>query len=218
MKKTVLTKILIAVVLTTALSAIAAWSQGEQQPGRGPGGPAGPGRQGGQMMTTCPAMAIALPQPQVIDRMAMQIGLTQDQVAKLKDLRAQNDKKMMTLMKTSADATKAFRLALTEATYDEKKVRDLAIIAEKAEAALIDYRIEGWTKIRAIITADQAKKLMERPMMMRGPGGPGGPLPPGGPYGPPPPGGPEGPPPPEGPDWPPPPDGEGGPPPPPGDY
>ena len=241
MKKTVKITVLIAVVLTTALLAMTAWSQGEQQPGRGgqsgnrgqggQGGPGGIGRQGGA--NSCPAMAIGLPAPAMIGRMIEQLGLTEDKIAKLKEIGTKSETTMPALIKASADATKALRTAITAAIYDEKKVTELAITAEKAEAALITARIEDWTKIRAIVTAEQAQKLLERPMMMRNSGGPGGQggagrqggQGQGGGYGPPP-GGPDGEsgqggPPPGGPGGPgveggpPPPDGEGGPPPPP---
>jgi Spy/CpxP family protein refolding chaperone len=231
MKKTIIIKVLISVVLITALFAIGAWSQYGQQPGRGgrggyrgQGGPGdfrGPGAQGGPGAfrgqdggNTCPALAIMLPPPMAIDRIAVQLGLTQVQVTKLKDIGTQSEITMPALLKNAAEATKALRTAIYAATYDEKKVKELAIAAQKAETAVINARIGNWTKIRAIVTADQAQKLTERPMMRNQgrPGGQAGPPPPGGGYGPPPGG--FGGPPPGGPEGLPPPDGEGGPPPP----
>ncbi|MDO9574612.1 MAG: Spy/CpxP family protein refolding chaperone [Candidatus Contubernalis sp.] len=192
-------------MLTTAL-ALAAWSQGVQR--------IGPGSQGSYRVgniNSCPALAIVLPQPARIDRLTVPLGLTQDQVTKLKELAVKTEKTLAPLQKASVDTTKAFKEALTEASYDEKQVKELAAAAQKAETVLLNARIDNWTKIRAILTADQAEKLVERPRMTGpNPGGPGGPgtPPPGGAYGP----APGGPTPPNGP---PPPDGEGEPPPPP---
>ena len=167
MKKT----LVMAVTLT--LVCAAAWSQGPP----GPGGP-----RGGRPMLS-PAMAVMPPQPGMVGHLAETLGLTEDQTAKIEKITAENGDTVRSLSEKSADASKALHDALLAADFDAQKVKDLAAAAQKAEAAVVSASIDEWIQIRAILTTDQARGLLET-MSMRGPGPgqrPAGPRGPGGP-------------------------------------
>jgi Spy/CpxP family protein refolding chaperone len=172
----------IAVVVAAVLCATAAWSQGPP----GPGGPGGPGGMRGHMMS-CPAMAVAPPPPMMLDRMSNILQLTDDQRTQIMDLIGKSDKTVRPLMQKAGDATKALHMALLAADFNAQTVKDLAAMAERAEADVVGANIDVWAQIRGVLTKDQATGLQEA---LAGPPqgpGPGGPPPPGGPDGPPPP-------------------------------
>ena len=178
--------LLIVVVLAVALSAYAVWGQG------GPGGPQGPGAPGGRQGPGggggrgqgSPAMAVMPPPALLFDNPNNPLQLTDEQKTKLKDIMTQNDTAMPPLMKKLADACQPLRQSLTAATFDPQNVKSLATAAEKAEADVVNARIDVWTKIRGVLTADQITKLQTIMAQPRGPGGRmgpgGGPVPPAG--------------------------------------
>ena len=152
-------------------------------------------------------MVLMPPRAAMVDRIADQLSLTDDQTAKLKKVLTKGDETIQALQTKATEASKAVREALFASTFDAKKVTDLATASQKAEAAIVTASIDEWTQIRAILTKDQVaslKETMQRPGPGMGPGGPGpgdgrpdGPPPGGGdPGGGPPPG--DGPPPPDG--------------------
>ncbi len=157
------TAVLIAVALAALLCTAPVWSQGPPAPG-GFGGMRG--AMGGGM--ACPAIATMPPTARMIDRVADTLQLTQDQATKLKAAMTKCEETTLSLSQKAADATKALRDALLAPTYDAQKVKDLAAAAEKAEAALVSARIDEWTQIRSILTADQVKKLQEAMAVPRG--------------------------------------------------
>lgn len=147
MKKTVL----VAITLLTVFCVVPAWCQGQS----GPGGPGGPG--GG--MISCPAMAIAPPSAAMVDRLAENLSLTEDQTTKLKAVMTKSENTITPLSKKLTEATKALRSALTASTFDADNVKVLAAAAEKAEAAVVSARIDEWIQMRSILTAEQVTKL-----------------------------------------------------------
>lgn len=181
MKRTVV----ITLTLVMLICASAVWCQGPP----GPGGPGGPGGRRGPRGPGMPsAMTAVMPPFGILQHGAQALGLTQDQITKLKDLAQKGDETMPPLMKAVGESCKAFRDALTAPEFDTEAVAKLAATAEKNEAAVVTARIAEWAQIRTILTADQIAKLQE--MMSApppGPGGPGGPPPPGGAPPPPPP-------------------------------
>lgn len=148
----------ITAVLAAMICATTAW--GQTPPPRGPGGPRGMNRP----PVTCPATVVMPPPAGAIDHVAESLGLTEDQTTKLKATLTKCDESMRSLSQKAADATKAFRDALVASEYDEQNVKNLAATAEKAEAAIISARIDEWTQIRSVLTADQTKKLQEMTM------------------------------------------------------
>jgi len=168
--------LLIAVALALALSASAVWAQG------GPGGRQGPGAFGGRQAPggrgqRCPAMAVMPPPAAVLNDLSGALQLTDDQKTKLKDIMTQSDATMAPLLKKFADALQTLRTALTAASFDPRNVKSLAAAAEKAEADIVNARIDVWTKIRGVLTADQITKLQTIMAQPRGTGagmGPGG--------------------------------------------
>lgn len=151
------------VLMTTALALVVctapAWGQGPPGPGRPPGGV------GGGM--SCPAMAAMAPPSAVIDRMAETLGLTKSQVTKLRAAMTKCEESIKSLSQKSGEATKAMRDAIAASDYDAQKVTDLANAAVKAEVAVLSARLDEWTQIRSILTADQAKGLQESMTMQR---------------------------------------------------
>lgn len=182
-RKREMKRTLIITALVVAVTATAAWSQGGGTP-RGMGG-AG---------MSCPAMATALPQASAVERVTDTLGLTDEQVTKLTAAMTKSQESINSLAQTAATATKALGAALVASEYDAQKVKELAAAAEKAEAAVVSARIDEWTQIRSILTADQAKQFlasaMQRPPQGQRPPGPppgDGGFPPAGTDGPPPP-------------------------------
>lgn len=111
------------------------------------------------MGMTCPAMAIAPPQSMMIDRMGDQLGLTDDQKTKLKDILAKSETSLKDLRTKAETASKAVHDALFAETFDAAKVTQLFTNAEKAEAAIGTSEIATWGEIRGVLTADQVTKL-----------------------------------------------------------
>lgn len=145
MKRTVV----IAVVLTAVICA-SAWSQVGGPP---PGGPRGPGM-------PSPITAI-MPPVGILQHGAQALGLTEDQIAKLRDSAQKADEIIRPLMKTLGESCKALRDALAAPDFDAQNIGKLAATAEKDEAAVVAARIAEWARIRAILTADQIAKLQE---------------------------------------------------------
>jgi len=147
--------LLVTTALATAIFATAAWGQATGRQGRpGPGGPGGPGM-------SCPAMAVTPPQSAMLERMADQLQLTDEQSTKLNEVITKNQQTMTTLSQKAAEATKALRTAVLASEFDVQKVKDLATAAEKAEAAVIAADIDEWAQIRSILTADQITTMRE---------------------------------------------------------
>jgi Spy/CpxP family protein refolding chaperone len=126
---------------------------------------------GGGFMMSCPAMAVMTPQAQMFERVADILQLTDDQKTKLTDIIAKNEQTLQPLMQKCSQAAQALRAAILAPTYDAQKVKELSVIAEKAEADVINARIDTWTQIRSVLTTEQAAKLQAAMTMPRGPGG-----------------------------------------------
>lgn len=123
-----------------------------------------------------PAMALVPLPPGAIDRASEALGLTDDQTTKLKAAVSDSELSIHSLSQKSADATRSLHDALMASDYDAQKVKNLAAAAEKAEAAVISARIDEWTQVRSVLTADQSKGLQgmgtQRPGRDMRPGGP----------------------------------------------
>ncbi|MCE5323011.1 periplasmic heavy metal sensor [bacterium] len=162
------TKVLIGLVLAMILCMTPVWCQ--------QGGP----RQGGVGMSSV-VMTVMPPQANMIDRLAEQLDLTEDQVSSLKTVLTEGNTTVQSLQKTSSSAAQALRKALFASTYDADAVADAAAKAEKAEAAVVTASINVWVQIREVLTADQITALQSATTFSGGPGGPGGQGRPGGP-------------------------------------
>jgi len=152
------------VVVSLALFACATAVLAQQAPPAGPppgGQPQGPGggRQGFQM--SCPAMALSLPPAAAVDR-ATDLNLTDDKKSKLTAALTKNETALAPYRQKAAEATRLLREALMAATFDAAKVGPLLDKAQKADAALANAQIAGWTEVRAILTADQVTQLVGR--------------------------------------------------------
>ena len=127
-------------------------------------------------MMSCPAMVLMAPSAKAIESSADTLGLTDEELTSLKATVSKADETLTSLTQKASSATKALREALMATEYDAQKVKDLAAAAEKAEAAVISARIDEWTQLRAILTADQITKLqssgMQRPNQGSRPSGP----------------------------------------------
>ena len=125
----------------------------------------------------CPAMALALPQATFFERNTEQLGITQEQLGKLKDVIAKSDEALRPLLQKSGDAIQALRAGAFAPQYDAEKVKGLAAAAEKAEADVVTARLAAWAKVREVLTADQVTKLRDLMASRRGFGGGTGPAP-----------------------------------------
>jgi len=167
--------VVIGIVVAMVLCAVAAWSQGGAGGRTGATGPGG--ARTGRGMMTCPAMALMPPQAGVFERAAATLQLTdgQDgQKAKLTAVLTTSDETMRPLVQKATEAAQALRTAVLAPKYDAAKVKELATAAGTAEPAIVAARIDTWTQIRGILTADQVAKLQEAMTMRRtAPGGPG---------------------------------------------
>lgn len=154
MKKTlVLASVLAAVACTSVVLAQDGGHQG--RPGQG-----GPGGRGGAMMLSA-SMAVMPPQTAAINRLCEKAQLSEAQLTKLDTVMSKNDQSLKLLQQKSAEANRALRAAVLASKYDESKVKALAIKAEKAEADIIAASIDSWTRVRSVLTADQAAKLQD---------------------------------------------------------
>ncbi len=153
-------KSLIALLLLVAVAcAVSVYGQAaSRQPrtNRSGAGPVGPGGGG---MVTCAMMASAPPPAVVWDALASMLGLTDEQVSKLKEISSKSEESISGLRKNAANAAEALRTALFASSYDAQKVAELSAAAQKAEAAVISANVNQWTQIRAILTTDQASSL-----------------------------------------------------------
>ena len=166
-------KMLIIGAALAAMCAIPALCQMSPPAGGPQGGPqAGlQGRPGaGGAMGTSLVMAVMPPQARMFDRMSASLALTEDQAAQIKALLTTTDASLKSLNTKLADATTALRTSLTAAEYDAQNVKELAAKAEKAEADVVSASIDAWTKLRAILTADQIAKLKTTMGAQHGPG------------------------------------------------
>jgi hypothetical protein len=171
---------LVSMVLAMVICSMSVWSQGQGMPPSGPGGPGGSRRMGGFRMT-CPAMSFMPVQMLTSDRMAKTLQISSVQKVKIKKITDKSNVEITTLSKKSSTATKAFSSALMATPYNAKTVKNLALAAEKAEAAVVNAKVNEWSQIRSILSATQIKNLQKMATMRpsSGQGGPGGP-PPGG--------------------------------------
>jgi len=160
----------VVLAVAVAMCATAAWAQGGERPSRSASG--GPGGMGMQM--SCPAMAVAVPRVEMLAREAKDLSLTSDQLTKLQEAMKKADETIKPLSEKSAERSKAVREALMASTYDARNVAALAELAVKAEAAIVTARLDEWTQIRSILTADQVTKLKEKMSAQRPGGGAGG--------------------------------------------
>lgn len=149
MRKTVL-----FVVVLVVFSSIVAYGQGRSGMMQGRVG-------GGMIANTCPANALTIMPSSAVETSAERLGLTSDQVTSLKNALAKSEEALRPLLQKSADATKALRAALTAPEYDAANVAKLAQNAITAETAIINARINTWTQVRGILTADQVAKLTQ---------------------------------------------------------
>lgn len=155
MKKTVLVTVVAAVALVAAISGTTVWSQGGARPGAGMGPPGAPG----MMQATCPLTVLMPLRLGMVGRLVEPLELTDDQVAQLTSIIEKCDGATRPLMQKAAEANKALREALYAKDYSAQKVKDLAAAAQKAEGAVLTARIDQWTQVRAVLTAEQIEKM-----------------------------------------------------------
>ncbi len=166
----------------TALIACAVVTSAQAQRPAGPGGPDGqPGRPNPAMAATLSSV-LTPPAPQVLERLAEVVELTDTQAGKLEEIMKASNQKLQTLRQSAAKAVQALRDALVNPDIDTPKLKELAASAQKADTALSAAGLDIWIQVRSILNSEQlvALQRMSAPRP-GGPGGPGGPQRPDGP-------------------------------------
>ncbi len=171
--------ILVAVALLVAVSVTMAWAQGP-----GTGGRTGRTGQGGSvqyadrmglgLQMTNPAMAVTIPSPQMWERMAEPLSLSEDQKTKLVGMATKAQELLQPMEKKLSDATQALRTAVLAPDSTAETLSPLVTAAQKAESDLISARISAWMQMKAVLNAEQLKKLAETMTVGRGPASFGG--------------------------------------------
>lgn len=126
----------------------------------------------------CPLAALQLPPASMFRFISQRLQLPEDQSTKLLDIITKSEQTLTPLRTKAQEAGAQLRAALVADTYDAANVQSLAQNAQRAEAAIVTAQINTWTKIRSLLTAEQAKlftEMIQNPMRMMGEGdAPGG--------------------------------------------
>ena len=99
------------------------------------------------------------------------LGLTDAQLADLKKLRSEQEKKKIRMKADAKIARLELRELMLAPTVDEKAVRAKAKQVSDLHAAAANDRVEAMLALRKIVSAEQAEKLMK--MKQHGRRGPG---------------------------------------------
>lgn len=152
----------------------------QKQPVVQPGGP-GPGA---RMMPppmfrpdpTCVVTAVGLPPTNFVLGTANPLGLSDDQIKKLKPVLEPAQETVNRLREKAAAQNRDLRESVT-GTADREQIRKLLVAVQATETDIANTEIDAWLQVKAIMTADQFKKMTVlmhgiAMMGMRGPGGP----------------------------------------------
>lgn len=153
--------------LALAISSLAGWAQG---PGPMLQGPRGPRPMPGMAGPWCPVSALTLPPPGFGENPPPPLALTDDQKVKLKDILQKSEAVIRPLRESGSRINRDLHEAVTAQTTDAAKVKSLSEAAIKNETSLLKAEIDGWTQIKALLSADQMTRLAE--MLGHRPGSP----------------------------------------------
>jgi len=108
--------------------------------------------------------------PRVRERMARDLGLTEEQRAKIKEIRQKHEAGAGARMKAAMEARKAFADAFRDHATSVEELRRLHGAASQARLeALLDQRAQR-EEIRAVLTPEQREKAAHRRGLMEGMG------------------------------------------------
>lgn len=91
-----------------------------------------------------------------------QLGLTDEQVQKLTQLRTEHRSKVRQLVTELAAKRAELRAALTAPQLDQQRVKEVTEQVAKLTAELTKERVEFQTRLRQILTPEQWSKLQQR--------------------------------------------------------
>ena len=147
--------------------AVAAAQPPDGGPRRGPGHPGGPGFGPGDRGPGGPP----------IERIAEQLGLTEEQEEQWKTLHEKERESARPLIEAAENAREAFDKALNAENADATAVGNAALAMRAAGRKLEAHHKAAFESVKAILTPEQLAKLEEHEKRGRrpGPGGPGAP-------------------------------------------
>lgn len=168
----------ILAVTVLLLAAVAAWAQGPGAPATSaapvPPVPPAPGASGMPAMmivSISPLQAVRVPTMPVLARMEDQLGLSEDQKAKVSAAYDKHLQVSRPLTESYTQSIRGLQTAVKGTKFDAAAVKAAATKALKAEESLISASTDFWATFRGILTAEQNQKFAE--MAMR----PGPPIP-----------------------------------------
>ena len=93
------------------------------------------------------------------NKTAKELGLTQDQISKMKEIREQNKIKTKQIIQEIRDKDKAIDEELLKENYDRAVVNGLLQEIRQLSADMAQLRIDDKIKVRSILTPDQFLKI-----------------------------------------------------------
>lgn len=93
------------------------------------------------------------------DKTAKELGLTQDQIAQMKEIREQNKIKTKQIIEEIRKKDKAIDEELLKENYDRAVVNNLLQEIRQLSADMSQIRIDDKIKVRSILTQEQFSKI-----------------------------------------------------------
>lgn len=176
--------IIMVCVLALVAVALVQAQNGQQRPGNRPGGPP----QGGPRVMDvpqCPVRMFGPPAPQMMQRLATELQLTDEQQKRATELVGALDAKIKEIV-GDKNLMRDLIAELKSETTAPAKVKELGNQIARQEGAVLQAELETWLKYEQMLTPEQRAKfwtLFPRPMGLVAPrpGAPGGPGAPGAP-------------------------------------
>lgn len=113
----------------------------------------------------CPATVVSLPPNAVTGALSAALNLTEDQKPALTDAQDKFQAKIVTLSTTLQAATKQLVEAIAAADTTPDKLKELTANASKADADVLQARVEFWGVLKGLLTPDQYKIVARQPMV-----------------------------------------------------
>jgi Spy/CpxP family protein refolding chaperone len=125
----------------------------------------------------CPSLMLSLPMNIANGPMMEYIALTDEQKPKITEAQEKFQTKLLALNTTLQAATKQLVDAIAAGDATPAKLKELSVNASKAEAEVLQARVDLWDELKNILTAEQYKKLASQTQnRFQGPGAFGGPM------------------------------------------
>ena len=93
------------------------------------------------------------------EKIKAELGLTDEQAAKLRDHRQAHRQAGMALWQDARAKREALRAELEKPNFDENKVKSLQAAARAAQEKLQDHRLQGIIDVKKILTPEQFAKF-----------------------------------------------------------